>query len=121
MRVAIIGASSNRDKYGNKALRSFRNSGHEVIPINPNEAEVEGEKAYASVAEVPGSIDRALLYVPASVGINVLEALAEKKVPEVFVNPGAESDELFSRAKELGLNTIFACAIMDIGDSPARY
>lgn len=121
MRVAIVGASSNRDKYGNKALRSYRSSGHEVIPVNPNEPEVEGVKAYTKVSEVPGEIDRVLLYVPPKVGVAVLDDIAQKKVKEIYVNPGAESDELFKKAAELGLNTIFACAIVDIGDTPARY
>ena len=121
MRVAIIGASNNRAKYGNKALRSYQRNGDEVIPVNPNEPEVEGLKSYARVVDVPGGIDRALLYVPPNVGIKVLDDLAAKKVPEVYVNPGADSDELFARAEELGVKTIFACAIVDIGDTPARY
>lgn len=121
MRVAIIGASSNRDKFGNKAVRSYLSQGHEVVPINPNEPEVEGLKAYPRISEVPGHLDRALLYVPPAVGVKALDDIAAKGVGEVWVNPGADSPELFDRAKELGLNTVFACAIVDIGDSPARY
>jgi uncharacterized protein len=121
MRVAIIGASSNRQKYGNKAVRSYVAQGYEVIPINPHEPEVEGLKAYARVTDVPGDVERALLYVPPRVGVRVLDDLAAKGVKEVYVNPGAESDELFRRAEQLGLNTIFACAIVDIGDTPSRY
>ena len=52
--VAVIGASSDRRKFGNKALRAFRDRGDTVIPINPKEPEVEGEKSYASVLDVPG-------------------------------------------------------------------
>lgn len=121
MRVAIIGASNNRDKYGNKALRSYMSQGHEVFPVNPTEPTVEGQAAFAKVTDIPGEIDRALLYVPAKVGVTVLDDCAAKGVKEVWVNPGAESDELFARAKTLGLNTVFACAIIDIGDSPGRY
>ena len=63
--VAVIGASSNRHKFGNKALRAFEHQGYRVIPINPTRAEVEGHKAYASVLDVPGPIDMATVYVPA--------------------------------------------------------
>src|SRR5213592_4687067 len=98
MRVAIIGASSNRQKYGNKALRSYQAQGHEVIPINPNEPEVEGLKAYPKVSDVPGEVDRVLLYVPPQIGVKALDDIATKKVAEVYVNPGADSEELFERA-----------------------
>lgn len=121
MRVAIIGASSNRSKYGNKAVRSYVAQGHEVVPINPNESEVEGLKTYAKVTDVPGQLDRALLYVPPEIGVKVIDDIAAKAVPETYVNPGAENDELFARAQQLGVNTIFACAIIEIGDSPSRY
>lgn len=121
MRVAVIGASSNREKYGNKAVRSYVAQGHEVLPVNPNEPEIEGLKAYKSVKDIPGSIDRVLLYVPPPVGVKLLDELAAVKPGEIYVNPGAESDELFSRADQLGLKTVFACAIVEIGDTPSRY
>lgn len=121
MKVAIIGASGDRAKYGNKAVRSYVAKGHEVYPVNPNETEVEGLKAYASVQDIPESIDRVLLYVPPQVGITVLDNIAEKGTGEVFVNPGAGSAELLARGEELRLNLVEACAIVAIGDSPARY
>lgn len=121
MRVAVVGASSNRGKYGNKAVRSYVAGGHEVFPVNPNEAEVEGLKTYARVSDVPAKLDRVLLYVPPSVGVSLLEDIAQNRPDELYVNPGADSTELSEKAKELGLNTVYACAIVDIGDSPARY
>jgi uncharacterized protein len=119
--VAVIGASSNRQKYGNKALRAFARQGFTVIPINPNEPEVEGHRTYPSVLDVPGDIDMATLYVPAGSGLQVIEDIAKKGVPEVWLNPGADDDEVVARARELGLNTIQACSIIAIGESPGRY
>ena len=58
--VAVIGASSNRAKFGNKALRAFANQGYTVIPITPNEAEVEGYRTYPTVLDVPGAVARDL-------------------------------------------------------------
>lgn len=121
MRVAVIGASSHREKFGNKALRSHEAMGHEAIPVNPNEGEVEGRKSYASVKDIPGDVDRVLLYVPPRVGLTVLEDIAEKGIRDVYVNPGAGSPELLDRGRELRLNMIEACAILAIGDSPSRY
>ena len=116
--VAIIGASTNRNKFGNKALRAFERQGFTVLAINPNEVEVEGHKTYATVLDVPGPIDMATVYVPPRVGVHVMEQLARKGVPEVWLNPGADGDEVVARARELGLKTIQACSILAIGESP---
>jgi uncharacterized protein len=119
--VAVVGASKSRQKYGNKALRAFEQQGYTVFAINPNEAEVEGHKTYASVLDVPVPIDMATVYVPPHVGIKVIDELARKQVPEVWLNPGADGDDVVARARELGVNTIQACSIIGIGDHPARY
>lgn len=119
--VAIIGASSDRHKFGNKALRAFEQQGYDVIPINPHETEVEGHKAFPSVLDVPGTIDLATVYVQPDVGVRVMEQLAEKGIPEVWLNPGADGHRVIARARELGLNIIQACSIIGIGESPGRY
>jgi hypothetical protein len=119
--VAIIGASSNRSKFGNKALRAFEKQGFRVIPINPNEAEVEGHRTFASVVDVPEPIDMATVYVPGDVGVRVMDDLAKKGVPEVWLNPGADDAVVVARARELGLKTVIACSIIGIGESPSRY
>jgi len=94
--------------------------GHVVFPINPNALEIEGLPAYASVSALPdGRIDRVLLYVPPEVGVQVLDELVGRDVGEVWVNPGAESEELFQKAQALGLTTVYACSIVDIGENPA--
>ena len=119
--VAVIGASSDRNKFGNKALRAFAKQGYSVIPINPNEREVEGYRTYPSVLAVPGEIDMATLYVQPAVGVRVIEELAQKKIPEVWLNPGADDPSVVTRARELGVRTIQACSILAIGESPSRY
>ena len=119
--VAVIGASSHRHKYGNKALRAFAKQGYSVIAVNPNESEVEGYRTYPSVLDVPGEIDMATVYVQPDVAVRIIEELAQKGVPEVWLNPGADGPAVLRRARELGVNTIQACSIMAIGDSPGRY
>jgi predicted CoA-binding protein len=120
--VAVIGASENRSKYGNKAVRAFRDQGWEVYPIHPHAQEIEGLKAYPSLQEVPvARLDRASFYVHPDVGIEVLEAFPPGKVGEVWLNPGSESDELVARAEALGYPVVQACSILGIGTSPSRY
>jgi uncharacterized protein len=116
--VAVIGASSNRNKFGNKALRAYERQGYTVLAINPNEKEVEGHTTYASVLDVPGPIDIATVYVPPEIGVMVMEDLAKKQIPEVWLNPGADELMVVARARELGLKTIQACSIIAIGESP---
>jgi len=119
--VAVIGASSDRSKFGNKALRAFRNQGYKVIPINPVEKEVEGETVYASVLDYDGDIDEATMYVNPRVGERVLDELSKKGIGKVWLNPGADGARVIARARELGLNIVRTCSIIAIGDSPSRY
>ncbi len=119
--VAVIGASADRRKFGNKALRAFREQGYQVVPIHPTAAEVEGEKAYASVLDYPYHIDEATVYLHADTGLPVLDEIAKKGIPVVWLNPGADEPQVVGRARALGLDTRVACSILAIGDSPIRY
>jgi uncharacterized protein len=116
--VAVIGASSNRQKFGNRAVRAFVREGYTVLPINPNERQVEGLTAYHSVLDVPGPIDMASFYVPPEIGVKVIDEVAAKQIPEVWLNPGAESDELIARARSLSIKPIVACSIVAVGQNP---
>ena len=117
--IAIIGASTDRSKYGNKAVRAYAARGWTVYPVHPKETAIEGLSAHASIRQVPGPLDRVTLYVPAAVGEKLLDDIAAVGTKELFVNPGTESDALLKRAEELGLNPVFGCAITDVGVSPA--
>jgi len=119
--VAVIGASVHREKFGNKALRAWRNRGYRVIPVNPGATLVEGEPAIASVLDYDGPIDEATMYVPPEIGVAVLDELARKGIPTVWLNPGADSPAVIARARELGLEAIVACSILGVGESPGAY
>ena len=118
--VAVIGASSNRQKFGNRAVRAFQQQGYTVIPINPHETNVEGLKTYASVLDVPGPVDMASFYVPPEIGERVIDEIAKKGITEVWLNPGAESEALVARARSLNIQPIVACSIVAIGQNPYR-
>lgn len=119
MRVLIVGASNNRAKYGNKAVRAYLRQGHEVLPVNPHETTIEGLRVYHDIAAAPGPIDRATLYIPPHLGAPIIAALAARHdVAELWFNPGSESPELIAQAKKAGLEVIQACSIVDIGEMP---
>jgi uncharacterized protein len=110
--IAVIGASSNRSKYGNRAVRAYLDQGWTVYPVHPSEPVIEGLPAYKTIGDVPQPVDRASLYVPPAVGIQLLAAISAHGVKELWVNPGSGSPELLARAAKLGLATVEACSIV---------
>ena len=117
--VAVIGASSDRSKFGNKAVRAYLRMGWTVYPVHPRAERIEDLPAVRSVREVEEPLQRVLLYLPPELGLTVLADVAAVKPAEFWVNPGAESDALLDQARQLGLETIQACAIVDVGLSPS--
>jgi uncharacterized protein len=117
--VAILGASSDRSKYGNKSVRAHQQMGYTVYPVNPKGGEIEGLQVYRSLDEVPpGKLDRISVYLPPAVGINALADIAKRGCAELWLNPGSDSPEVMEKAHALGLNVVQACSIVDLGISP---
>ena len=119
--IAIIGASADRSKFGNKAVRAYVEMGWEVIPVNARGGTIEGIPAVTSLGQIAKEIDRVTIYLPPEIGIGVLPEIAEKKPRDFLVNPGAESPEFLAEAERLGLNPSVACSIVDIGRTPAEF
>jgi predicted CoA-binding protein len=119
--IAVLGASSDRQKFGNKAVRALRDRGYVVIPVNPKEPVVEGEKSYGSLLDVPVAVDIATFYVAPAVGVRLLDDVVKKGIPEVWLNPGADGPQVVERAKALGLNAVVACTIRRVGADPEAY
>lgn len=118
--VAIIGASNDRSKYGNKSLRAHVRAGFKVFPINPKESEIEGFPAFKSITDLPVRPDRVSVYVPPSVLQKLLPDIAAKGCDELWLNPGTESDAVLQDVQRLGLNVVQACSILDLGLTPEQ-
>jgi len=116
--VAVIGASKDRRKHGNKAVRAYQQSGYKVFPVNPREESIEGLRTYRSLDEITEPIDFVSLYVPPALGIKMLPSIASKKPQELWLNPGSESDDLIEAAADLKLRAIVACSIAALGIDP---
>lgn len=119
--VAIIGASPHRNKFGNKAVRAYRDKGWRVYPVNLTEDEIEGLPTYGDIRDIPDHVDRVALYLPPNKVDEVIDAIAESKPHEIFFNPGTESSEAMKKARDAGVEVIADCAIVAIGASPSRY
>ena len=117
--VAILGASADRSKFGNKSVRAHLQQGYTVYPVNPKGGEVEGLQVYTALADIPGGkLDRISVYLPPAVLLKTLPEIAARGCRELFLNPGTESEEVLAKANELGLEPIQACSIVDIGERP---
>ncbi|MHC1624492.1 MAG: CoA-binding protein [Methermicoccaceae archaeon] len=100
---AVVGASNNREKFGNRVYRTLRSIGLKVYPINPAQSEIEGDVAYPTISSTPVKPDVVVLVVPPAVGEKIVREACELKVKGVWVQIGAESDALVDAAKRCGL------------------
>jgi predicted CoA-binding protein len=119
--IAVVGASGDRRKYGNKCVRAYLHAGYEVYPVNPHESEVEGLTVYPRLQDVPGELDRISVYLPPPVTLAVLPDIAEKGAREVWFNPGAADGRVLEEARRRELPVRNGCSIVDIGLSPAMF
>jgi predicted CoA-binding protein len=116
--VVILGASANRNKFGNIAVRAFLRQGCQVFPVNPREPVIEGLSVFKTLGEVPVRPDLISVYLHPEVLLKLLPEIAAKGCDELWLNPGTESTEVLTEAERLGLNVIQACSIVGIGLSP---
>jgi uncharacterized protein len=119
--VAVIGASRDRSKFGNKSVRAHLAAGYDVYPVNPNESVVEGLTCVSSLADLPVRVDRVSMYVPPQVGAKLLDEIAAHQPGETWFNPGSSNEAVRQRARELGLSIIEGCSIVDLGLSPSQF
>lgn len=111
---AIVGASQDRNKYGNRVLRSLRHSGYVVYPVNPHVPEVEGNKAYATLADLPELPEVVNLVVPPPVTEQVVREAHVLGLNRVWMQPGAESQAAIQFCQENGMQVVYdACAMVE--------
>src|SRR5262245_44564814 len=120
--VAIIGASADRAKFGNKSVRAHQKRGYQVFPVHPTAKMIEGLRTYSSVRDLPVTgLDRISIYLPPAITITILNDIAANPAKEVWFNPGADDPSVIAKAKALGINAIAGCSIVSIGESPTDY
>jgi predicted CoA-binding protein len=102
----VVGASTNREKYGNKVLRCYLQHGKRAIPVNPKEKTVEGLAAVTSVEELPPEVKSISVITPPAVTEQVVEAAIKKGITGIWMQPGAESAKAIERARQAGMNVI---------------
>lgn len=114
---AVVGASVDRSKYGNKVLRCYQQHGREVYPINARAEEVEGLKAYPSLAALPVPVKAISVITPPAITEQVVRDAAAAGVTHIWMQPGAESDEAIRLAEASGMAVIAGgpCLLVVLG------
>jgi len=120
-RIAIVGASKNRGKFGNKCVRAYQRAGWDVFPVNPREEEIEGLTVFRSLEDVPVPLDRISLYLPPAGTRTLLAELAGMSGTQVWFNPGSADRQVLEEASRTGIDVRDGCSIVDIGMSPAEF
>lgn len=106
-KFAVAGASTNREKYGNKVVRAYLQQGRDVIPINPTAAQVEGLPAVKGVDALPEGVEAISIVTPPSITSKVVAAAIARGIMHIWMQPGAESEEGVQLAKDAGANLIY--------------
>jgi predicted CoA-binding protein len=109
MRIAVIGASNKKRKYSNRALRLYRKEGYDVIPVNPNEEDVEGIPCYRSILDIPKMVDIASFYVPPEIGRKIVPQIIKAGVRVVYLNPGADAEDIVESLESAGISAMRVC------------
>jgi predicted CoA-binding protein len=114
---AVVGASADREKYGNKVLRAYLQAGRRVFPVNPNAGEIEGQRSYPDLASLPEPVHGVSIVTPPAITEKVVEQAAAAGIRHVWMQPGAESPAAIRKAEALGLALIHSgpCALVAQG------
>ena len=110
--IAVIGASNNPEKYGNKAVLAFQEKGFRVFPVNPRETQIAGIPAFSSIAEVPEKPDIISLYIRPEQTLPILDEIIARGCGEIWLNPGTASDELIEALGKSTITYIEQCSLV---------
>ena len=113
----VVGASSNRHKFGNKVLRCYVQNGRKVIPVNPNESEIEGIGCVATISDLPPDVESISVITPPEVTAKLVPLALERGIKNVWMQPGAEHPDAVALCRERGINVIAdgSCLLVVLG------
>jgi uncharacterized protein len=114
---AVVGASRDRAKIGNKVLRAYVKTGRPAYPVNLGAEEVEELKAYPDLASLPEAVHGVSVITPPQVTESIVEQAGALGIKNIWLQPGAESQRAVARAEELGMNVISGgpCILVVLG------
>ena len=114
---AVVGASSAREKYGNKVLRAYLQNQLAVTPVHPREAQIEGLPTVPDLASLPQGIRGLSMITPPPVTEKLVAEAAKQGIRRLWMQPGAESRAAIAAAEGFGMNVIAGgpCILVVLG------
>jgi len=113
----VVGASSNRQKFGNRILRCYMQHGKRAIPVNPNETEIEGVACVKDVENLPAEVKSISMITPPAVTEQLVPRAIARGIENIWMQPGAESPAAVALCREKGINVIAdgSCLLVVLG------
>lgn len=113
---AVVGASTNRTKFGNQVLRHYLRHGKTVYPIHPKEAEIEGCQCFPSLSAAPRTIEAISIITPPPVTEMIVREAIELGIRKLWMQPGAESPKAIAMAEDAEIDCIAgeACVLIEL-------
>jgi len=115
----VVGASANREKFGNKVLRVYLQHGKKVIPVNPREKEIEGIPCVAGIQDLPPGVKSISVITPPHVTEQMVDMAIAKEIANIWMQPGAESPAAVDKCRKNNINVIAdgSCILVVLGYS----
>jgi len=111
-RFAVVGATDNPEKYGNKIVKNLKSRGYEVYPINPKLKELEGLSCYPSLDEIPVKVDVVDFVVPPKSTEEVLRQCRELGLNHIWLQPGSESEAAIDFCHKNNMKVVHDVCVM---------
>lgn len=109
---AVVGSFKNEQKVAYRIFKNLKSRGYNVYPVNPNIKEIEGQKCYRSILDLPNEVEVVNLVTPPEVSLQVLKQCLEKGIKNVWFQPGASNKEVIKFCEENSINVVYDVCVM---------
>lgn len=110
--VVVVGASTNEERYSNKAMKMLADYGHNPIPVAPKEETILGRKVFSKLSDVTDKVDTVTLYVGPQRQSGLFEQIIALKPRRVIFNPGTENPGEYEQLRAASIEPIEACTLV---------
>ncbi len=111
-KFAVVGATDNPEKNGNRIFKNLKNRGYEVYPVNPKLDEIEGSKVYHTLSDIPEKVDVVDFVVPPPVTEEILKECKKLGLTRIWLQPGAESEQAIQYCVDNGMKVLHDVCVM---------
>ena len=105
-RFGVVGAKQKKEKWGYKIYDLLKSKGYKVFGVNPKVDSIDGDKVFDNLKEIDSTLDGVVLIVSPAIGKKVSKDIIDKNIKRVWMQPGAQSDELINIFEKNGITTV---------------